>query len=364
MEVVKKTRKNTMEQLKEENAANGVFVPGSHAGPCQTMWSAGLKHYVDGWWRTPDGWKFVTRFFPVFVKKNPDTKKSFNCDVKNEGGQYVMATLPARDKLQAYLKSLQIWKDLPSMPDGLYTWIFYTRAASPVQFAATKTWSALEMGTTHLAIAARVEASAVHGAGELRKSGDTYTYNLLSGTFTGDWKKKVGVKGTCTADVLEKYIDDEFKARFSTLNLTKTDKTLITGDLPVTQQEIDTYTKAGWKFSFFPTQKECIDAMGATGGRRTRRGGSGKKPRAKTQRRTDGLSAPQRILRAKQIERIQQAREEDILKHATAITSPRNRDRPGWEHPSEAKQERLSELLNTNDRLLAMGKGRRTRRRL
>jgi hypothetical protein len=96
---------------------------------------------------------------------------------------------------------------------------------------------------------------------------------------------------------------------------------------------------------------------------RSRRGGSGKKPRTKTQRRSDGLSAPQRILRAKQIERIQQAREEDILKHATAITSPRNRDRPGWEHPSEAKQERLSELLNTNDRLLAMGKGRRTRRR-
>lgn len=360
MESVKKTRKNTMEQLLAENAEAGRFVPGMHAGPCQEAWEKGLRHYVDGWWRTPDGWRFVTRFFPVFVKKNPDTKKSFNCDVKNEGDQYVLATLPGRDKLQAYLRSIPIWKDLQSLPDGLYTWIFYTRAASPVQFAATKTWSALEMGTIHLAIATRVQASAVHGAGELRKSGDTYTYNLLSGTFTGDWKKKIGGKGVCTADGLETYIDDEFKARFAGFNLAKTGTTLIAADLPVTQEEIDTYTKAGWTFSFFATQKECLDVMKTKGGRH---GGSGKKPRVKTQRRTDGLSDAQRILRAKQIQHVQEGREEEINNVARTIMAPRNRDRPGWEHPSEAKQERLSELLTTNDRLLAKGKGRRTRRR-
>lgn len=351
MEPVKKTRKNTMEQLKEENAEAGRFVPGMQSGPCQEAWEKGLKHYVDGWWRTPDGWKFVTRFFPVFVKKNPDTKKSFNCDVKNEGNQYVLATLPGREKLQTYLKSIPIWKDLRSLPDGLYTWIFYTRAASPVQFAATKTWSALEMGTTHLAIAARVEASAVHGAGELRKSGNRYTYNLLSGTFTGEWKKKIGGKGVCSAEGLEKYIDEEFKSRFSAFTLSKTGSTLITPDLPITEAEIDNYTKAGWTFSFYPTQKECLDVLATKGGRRhTRRGGV--------------LSSPQAILRMKQIKHVQEGREAEILNLATAITSPKNRDRPHWVHPSEAKQAHLTELLERNDRLLAKGKGRRTRRRL
>ena len=340
-----------MEQLIAENEAAGRFVPGMQSGPCAETWEKGLKHYVNGWWRTPDGWKFVTRFFPVFVKKNPDSKKSFNCDVKNEGGQYVLATLPARDKLEAYLKSIPIWNDLKSLPDGLYTWIFYSKAASPVQFAATKTWSALEMGTTHLAIASRVEASAVHGAGELRKSGDTYVYNLLSGTFTGDWKKRVGGKGVCTAEGLEKYIDDEFKSRFKNFKLSKTGTTLITGDLPVTEEDIANYTKAGWTFRFFPTQKECTDAMNLKGGRRyTRRGGV--------------LSGPQRALRAKQIKHVQQGREDEILKLATSITSSRNRARPHWTGPSEEKQEHLAELLHRNDRLLSMGKGRKTRRRL
>jgi hypothetical protein len=348
MESGKKTRKNTMEQLLAENAEKGIVVPGMEKGLCQDVWNTGVRHYVDGWWRTPDGWKFVTRFFPVFVKKNPDTRQSFNCDVKTEGGQYVLATLPGREKLAAYLKSIPIWKDLKSLPDGLYTWIFYHRAASPVQFAATTTWSALEMGTTHLAIAARVGASAVHGAGELRKSGNTYTYNLLSGTFTGEWKKKM--KGTCTPDALETYIDSEFKLRFADADITRTDRTLIDPNLPVTEDEIATYTKAGWTFQFFATQKDCLDVMNKKGGRRTtRRGGA--------------LSEAQKMLRRKQIEAIQAAREAEIRDLVRSVTRSGRENRPHWRGPSEQKQERLSELLHQNDRLLAMGKGRRSTRR-
>lgn len=340
-----------MAQLLDENAEKGIVVPGMEKGICQDVWNTGVRHYVDGWWRTPDGWKFVTRFFPVFVKKNPDTKKSFNCDVKTEGGQYVLATLPGREKLAAYLKSIPIWKDLESLPDGLYTWIFYHRAASPVQFAATTTWSALEMGTTHLAIAARVGASAVHGAGELRKSGDTYTYNLLSGTFTGEWKKKM--KGECTPDALEAYIDTEFNRQFPDAELTKTHETLITQDLPVTEDEIATYTNAGWTFQFFPTQKDCLDVMNKKGGRRTtRRAGVREK-----------MSEAQEILRRKQIEAVQRARDVELHDVVRAITRSGRENRPHWARPSEQKQERLSELLHRNDRLLAMGKGRRSTRR-
>ena len=349
-ETGKKTRRNSMRRLMAENAETGVYVPGMQEGLCQDVWNTGLKHYVNGWWRTPDGWKFVTRFFPVFVKKNPDTKKSFNCDVKNEGNQYVLATLPARDKLQAYLNSLPIWKDLRTMPDGLYTWIFYHRAASPVQFAATRTWSALEMGTTHLAIATRVGASAVHGAGELRKSGNVITYNLLSGTFTADWKKKM--KGPCTSDAIEKYIEDEFLRRFSGLTLQKTDVTLIDPKLPVTQEEVDTYTKAGWTFRFFPTQEACLAVMNAKGGRRhTRRGGV--------------LSEPQKKIRELQIKSVQDAREEEIQERARAMREAiaHKKRNPDWRKLPQNTMQGLNTLLTENDRLYAKGKGRRTRRR-
>jgi len=349
------TRRNPEQILLDENAAAGRFVPGMHAGPCMDDWNKGLKHYVNGWWRTPDGWKFVTRFFPVFVKSNPETKKSFNCDVKNEGGQYVLATLPARDKLEAYLYSIPIWKDLASLPDGLYTWIFYRKAASPVQFAATRTWSALEMGTIHLAIATRVGASSVHGAGEVRKSGNSYVYNLLSGTFTGDWKKRIGGKGPCTAEGLESYIDEEFKARFAGFDLSKTGATLIQGDLPVTTEEIDTYTKAGWTFRFFPTQNECLLAMKTKGGerRRTRRGGA--------------LSEAQKILRAKQIQRVENLRamEANIQQLAATIRMRNNKNssRPGWKGPSEETIRELTTLLTEKDKAMAKGKGRRVTRR-
>jgi len=346
MEPVKKTRRNTMAQLLDENAATGVKVQGLTKDPCQEIWATGVRHYVDGWWRTPDGWKFVTRFFPVFVKKNPNTKKSFNCDVKNEGGQYVLATLPGRDKLATYLKSIPIYKDLSELEDGVYTWIFYTRAASPVQFAATKTWSALEMGTTHLAIASRVGASKVHGAGELRKSGATYTYNLLSGTFTAEWMKKM--KGVCTGDKLEAYIDNEFKTRFAKFDLTKTGTTLITQDLPVTEEDVETYTKAGWTFQFFQTQKECLDVMKTKGGRRrTRRAGV-----------RETMSEPQQMIRRKQIRGVQTARRSKINDVVRLITRSGRDGRPHWMGPSQAKQERLSELMYQDDRLSSKGKGR------
>ena len=341
-----------MQRLLAENAEKGVVVPGMVKGPCQDAWSKGLRHYVDGWWRTPDGWKFVTRFFPVFVKKNPDSKKSFNCDVKNEGGQYVLATLPGRDKLDVYLKSIPIYKDLASLPDGVYTWIFYSRAASPVQFAATRAWSALEMGTIHLAIATRVGASLVHGAGELKKSGSSYTYNLLSGTFTADWKKKM--KGPCTSEGLESYIDKEFKSRFAKFDLSKTGTTLITQDLPVTEAEIDTYTKAGWAFKFFQTQKECLDTMKG-GRRRTRRAGA----------RKQSMSEAQQILRRKQIEGVQAARTAKINDVVRSITRSGRDGRRNWKRPSQAKLGHLSDLMYKDDRLLSKGKGRLrgTRRR-
>lgn len=80
-------------------------------------------------------------------------------------------------------------------------------------------------------------------------------------------------------------------------------------------------------------------------------------------RRGGVLSDPQKIIRDKQIRGVQTARRTEINDYVRAITKPRRDGRPHWVGPSDEKQERLSELLHKDDKLLAKGKGRsRTRR--
>ena len=81
-------------------------------------------------------------------------------------------------------------------------------------------------------------------------------------------------------------------------------------------------------------------------------------------RRERVLSGPQKFLRTKQIERVQEAREEEIQQLARTFMQPRNRQRPHWTGPSIEKQERLAAMLHRDDRLRSKGKGCKTRRRL
>lgn len=311
---------------------------------CQETWKQGKKHDLEGWRPSGQNWKFVRPFLPVVIKRNPVDKKSFNCSA-NEEGKFVLVTLPENDQRKVYLNSIPIWNNLKSLPDGLYTWIFYKQTANlPMTFAATKTWSKLEMATQHLAIASKVRATTVHGAGELRKSGDTYTYNLLSGKFMQEWKAEL--EGACTPEKLELYVDSKFKEQFRDHKLIKVNETLIDPNSPITAEEIAHYTNAGWTFKIFATKEECIAAMKTKAGRRrTRRGGN-----------------PKEILRGKQIRKIQTARRERIDALIEKIAY--NPGRRHWEGPSQAKLEHLSELVVEHNRLLAMGKGGATRRTL
>ena len=81
-------------------------------------------------------------------------------------------------------------------------------------------------------------------------------------------------------------------------------------------------------------------------------------------RREHVLSGPQKFLRAKQIERVQEAREEEIRHFARTVMHSRNHERPHWASPSQEKQKRLAAMLHRDDRLRSKGKGRKTRRRL
>jgi len=88
--------------------------------------------------------------------------------------------------------------------------------------------------------------------------------------------------------------------------------------------------------------------------RKTRRGGT----------MSEGLRA-QAILRAKQTEHVQDAREAKIQELAAAIRmrNNKNRMRPGWKRPSAVTLAEITRLLDENDRLLAKGRGRRVTRR-
>lgn len=311
---------------------------------CKETWEEGKKNDLERWGQSGQNWgKIPARFLPVFIKNNPVNNKSFNCSA-NEEGKFVLVTLPKDEVRKAYLTSIPIWDNLGSLPDGLYTWIFYKQKPHlPMMFAATKTWSKLEMATIHLAIASRVRATTVHGAGELRKSGDTYTYNLLSGKFMQEWKKQL--KSKCTPENLELYVDSKFNEQFRDHKLIKVNETLIDPNSPITAEEIAHYTKAGWTFQIFDTEEECVTAMKTKAGRRrTRRGGN-----------------PKKILQQKQIKKIQTARRERIDALIEKIAY--NPGRRHWEGPSQAKLEHLSELVTEHNRLLAMGKGGATTRK-
>jgi hypothetical protein len=71
--------------------------------------------------------------------------------------------------------------------DGIYTWLIYSNEGSDeIKFAATEVVSPYEIGTNHQSIAynKKINASLIYGAGELKKSNNLITFNLISGTYT------------------------------------------------------------------------------------------------------------------------------------------------------------------------------------
>jgi hypothetical protein len=71
--------------------------------------------------------------------------------------------------------------------NGIYTWLIYSNEESDqIKFAATQVLSPYEIGTNHQSIAynKKVNASLIYGAGELKKSNNLITFNLISGTYT------------------------------------------------------------------------------------------------------------------------------------------------------------------------------------
>ncbi len=244
---------------------------------CKIVWQTGVEYTLPGERRNQQMGKMETvkGTSPAF------SKKAFNCEVATDDTppKYVSATLPP-DKVQSVIDGLNVITTAPT-EDGVYTWILWKGygPADPT-FAATKVeGGVLELGTAHLAIAAKMASNTadkritVHGAGELKVDGGKITFNLLSGTFVAAWtrSKKGGPQPKlCRKGDVQDYIASIFPGFVARAEYDKSMNTYIT-QKTITGKEIAEYKQKGWVIEMFDTQEACRAAAGKreqTAGRR------------------------------------------------------------------------------------------------
>jgi hypothetical protein len=140
--------------------------------------------------------------------------------------------------------------DLDSAPEGVYTWLLYSKDDGGPQFVASKTETMLELGTVHYSIAMSVGATRVHGAGELWKHGTAYTINFLSGTFMQSWV----IPAPCTLKIMERFIREKLQtqvlpALFRGKTLTFSDSAFVADRFlkdALTTDKLEDYVRAGF----------------------------------------------------------------------------------------------------------------------
>ncbi len=195
------------------------------------------------------------RGFPVekmTAKEAVNVKKSFNCKVQTQdGAKYVLIELPKEDRVyETFVQAIRLYTDVASLPNGLYTWIF----PSPTTIALTPVLSAIEAGSAHMTIAYRVGADKIHGAGELKKQGNTVTYNLLSGTYMLKWLDSV--------EECREPLESTIRAAFERMvpGAVFVDTTMIVKDTRITTADLDWYSTQGFSVRLFDDAKTCVAA--------------------------------------------------------------------------------------------------------
>jgi hypothetical protein len=254
---------------------------------CDDAWAKGmpLKETYDG--------------FPIVMKP------SMNCMYRVQGtNDIAYVGLPGSNKPGATPEEKEGFKtqvrtflagiprlsveQLDSADEGIYTWILYSDGSGVApQFAASRTETMLELGTVHYSIATAVGAKSVHGAGELWKHGDEYTFNFLSGTFMESWRSSL--PPGCPLPTMEGYLRRKLQTevlpelfRGRTLSFTK--DAFVTSRIlekELTTARLEDYVRAGFVVCVYDKSQEaeCKSTKAmckkpvtlATGGRRTRR---------------------------------------------------------------------------------------------
>ena len=216
---------------------------------CGKVWDTGVPN------------KPIDDPYPAFFK--PSTNCSYNVD-----GQVVFIEYPKdRQKIIDYIHRVERFDEttLLNAPNGVYTWILYKKKDDPkVYFTSARVKSIVEMGTLHFALARGVEASTVHGAGELKKVGKDITFNFLSGSFMQKW---IPAKALCTLPEMEVFIRKNYlEPIFPRTNIYFTKETIIARyflKVP-TMEEIQSYADEGFVVCVHPKDKkdECKSVKG------------------------------------------------------------------------------------------------------
>jgi len=192
-----------------------------------------------------------------------------NCRLKY-GSQYFLIKTESMRK-EEFLEQIPLINERPREP-GYYTWIVWSNGGSP-QFTCCKTYSILEMGTIHIAIAFRMNAIRIHAAGEiLVKEDGSLFFNFISGTFMlKEFAPGGKRRARCSGDDLENFLIEKMQEILGADATWSSREFIRFGEnLEITERELELYKSFGAEVQLFPedNQKGCYDARNIEGGKR------------------------------------------------------------------------------------------------
>jgi hypothetical protein len=221
----------------------------NNSDPCEEKWNNGIGYYED-------------KHDTIISIRN-----QHKCTVIFEG-RILNINISNLNK-EALLEDISLIYERPVEP-GYYTWIIYSQDGDKV-FVASKAYSILELGTIHRAIAHRVQPKRIHSAGEIKIDADgRLSFNIISGTYMLPLFSSLK-RSRCDKDDLETLMIRKIKEFIGDSNFTQ--ETLITNlTLPVTQEELDLYTKHGAVIGPpYNSEEECKAAQEQRAGTRKKR---------------------------------------------------------------------------------------------
>jgi hypothetical protein len=239
------------------NVGNNTFLrkPKRHlnennSDPCEEKWNNGIEYFED------------EHDTIISIRQQHKCRVVFNGRILN-----INISNLNKDTL---LQDIPLIHERP-VEHGYYTWLIYSNDGDKV-FVASKAYSILELGTIHRAIAYRVQPTKIHSAGEIRVDvNGTLTFNIISGTYMLPFFSSLK-RSRCDKDNLESLMVRKIK-EFIGEDSNFTQETLITpATLPVTQEEIDLYTRHGAVIGLpYNSTEECKAAQGQRAGTRKKR---------------------------------------------------------------------------------------------
>jgi hypothetical protein len=223
---------------------------------CEKRWINGVPFYLD----------------EFDVDSAVQVRHGHNCRLVTSNGKYFILNL-SKMKKEDFLNQIQILYDVPT-EDGTYTWLIYSNDTDKFKFAACKTESYLEIGTSHRVIAYKSGVHRVHAGGEMRINNDKKIYNFYSGTYMRDSLNKANLKRKrrrCSPDELEDVLIDKMK-HYLGKEFVFFSKILMDTSLKPTVEELKRYEEFGAEYELFDDVDDCRKKSSSSGGTRKARG--------------------------------------------------------------------------------------------